>query len=117
MLVFDATSLVALFRAHPVVYTLWERADEGLVKLGFPALAVVEAGTVLKTHASAWDVFLLPETVTVLPLMERAAVEIADWPGTYAVRQTLWEALHMDCPIVTRDEGLYPLDEVMVLQV
>lgn len=107
MLVFDATAIVALFQSHPIVYTLWEAADAGRQQIGLPVLAVVEAGTILETRESAWDVFLDPETVNVLPLMERAGIEIAGWPGSPAARHALWEARHMACPLVTREPGLY----------
>jgi hypothetical protein len=107
VLVFDATAIVALFQSHPIVYTLWEAADAGRQQIGLPVLAVVEAGGILETSPTAWDVFLVPETVNVLPLMERAALEMAGWPGSPAAKHALWEARHMDCPLVTRDPGLY----------
>jgi hypothetical protein len=117
VLVFDATAIVALFRSHPIIYTLWEAADAGRQQIGLPVLAVVEAGTILETNPSAWDVFLDPETVNVLPLAERAGVEIAGWPGSFAARHALWEARHMDCPLVTRDPGLYAPGQVDVYAV
>jgi hypothetical protein len=117
VLVFDATALEALFHGHQPLNALWHRADEGLIRLGFPALAVVEAGMALGASARDWDIVLWPPQVTVLPLDVTAAVEIASWSGTLAARHALWEALHMDCPIVTRDEGLYAPGVAMVLQV
>jgi hypothetical protein len=107
VLVFDATAIVAMFHSHPIVHTLWEAADAGRQQIGLPVLAVVEAGTILETTPTSWDLILSPETVTVLPLMERAGVEIAGWPGTPTARHALWEARHMDCPLVTCEPGLY----------
>ncbi|MGI5179517.1 hypothetical protein ACQEVZ_24620 [Dactylosporangium sp. CA-152071] len=107
MLVFDATALVGLFNSHPTVFMLWQRADEGATEIVVPALAIVEAGATLKTSTTAWDRFLWMPTITVLPLGERAAVEIAGWSGTFAARHALWEARALDCPLVTQDPDLY----------
>jgi hypothetical protein len=107
VLVFDATALVALFNSHPTVFMLWQRADEGATEIAVPALAIVEAGVVLETSTTAWDRFLWTGAISVLPLGERAAVEIASWSGTFAARHALWEALALDCPLVTQEPELY----------
>jgi hypothetical protein len=107
VLVFDATALVALFNSHPTVFMLWQRADEGATEIAVPALAVVEAGSALRTSPTAWDRFLWTDAITVLPLGERAAVEIASWSGTFAARHSLWEARILDCPLVTTEPDLY----------
>ncbi|MEV8510795.1 hypothetical protein [Dactylosporangium sp. NPDC051484] len=112
MLVLDATALEALFHGYRPLSALWHRADEGLVELGFPALAIVEAGTELEAPASAWDSVLWPPAISVLPLTERAAVEISAWSGTLAARHALWEARHMNCPLVTRQPELYAPGQV-----
>lgn len=112
MLVFDATAIVGLFRSHPIIYTLWEAADAGRQQIVLPALAVVEAGGILETHPSAWDVFLEPGTVNVLPLTEDAAVEVAGWSGTPAAKHCLFEASRMGWPLVTCDPRLYTAGQV-----
>ncbi|WP_432830942.1 hypothetical protein [Dactylosporangium sp. CA-092794] len=71
-----------------------------LGQLGFPALAIVEAGTTVE--ASGWDSILWSRSITVLPLTERAAIEISAWQGTFGARRALQEARALDCPLVTR---------------
>lgn len=117
VLIFDATALVALFHSHPPVQALWKRADEGATELGFPALAIVEAATMLEAPATAWSSVLWPPAITVLPLDVTVAVEIGAWLGTFAARHALWEARHMDCPIVTRDAALYAPGSAVIVQV
>ncbi|MER7280473.1 hypothetical protein ABT369_39150 [Dactylosporangium sp. NPDC000244] len=107
MLVFDATALAALFDAYQPVWALWRTADQDLGHVGFPALAIVEAGGEVGAPASAWDSILWSKSVTVLPLSERAAVEISAWSGTFGARHALWEALALDCPLITRRPELY----------
>jgi hypothetical protein len=108
VLVFDVTALEALFRSHPPVWTMWRRADTGRLDLGFPAAAIAEAADLLKTTASSWDAVLWPAAITVLPLNERVAVELAEYGGqSLGVRHALWEARAMDCRLVTRDPSLY----------
>ena len=107
MLVLDATALEALFHSHPPLWALLELADQGRARLGFPVLAVVEAGTALGASASAWEQFQWIETIDFLPLDEAVAVEISAWQGTFGARHALWEARHMGCPLVTRRPELY----------
>jgi hypothetical protein len=107
VLVFDATALVALFHSHPPLWALLHRADQGLVSLGFPVLAVVEAGTALGATPSSWEQFQWIETIEFLRLDEAAAIEISSWQGTFGARHALWEARHMDCPLITRRPELY----------
>jgi hypothetical protein len=107
VLVFDATALAALFDAYPPVWVLWRRADLDRAALGIPALAIVEAGTEVGAPATAWDSILWSKSINVLPLTERAAVEISAWQGTFGARHALWEARHLDCPLITRQPELY----------
>lgn len=107
MFVFDATALAALFDAYPPVWALWRRADRGQTQLGFPVSAIIEAAQQLDAPVSAWDSILWPPTITALPLMERAAVEISTWKGTLAARHALWEARALNCPLVTCQADLY----------
>jgi hypothetical protein len=55
VLVFDATALVSLFHGYQPLSALWFRADEGAVTLGFPVLAILEAGIALGAPAWSWD--------------------------------------------------------------
>ncbi|WP_344509337.1 hypothetical protein [Dactylosporangium maewongense] len=108
MLVFDATALAALFDAYPPIWALWHRADHGHTQLGLPVAAIIEAGQMVEASVSAWEFILQSTGVTVLPLMERAAVEISAWSGvSLAARQSMWEAQALNCPLVTRDASLY----------
>ncbi|MFI5916189.1 hypothetical protein [Dactylosporangium sp. NPDC051541] len=112
MLVFDVTALEALFSSHPPVWALLRRADQGLVRLAFPALTLIEAGTVLGVSAAVWEPFLWIPAVTVPPLSAAAAIEISTWPGTPGMRHALWEARHRHCPLVTRRPELYAPETV-----
>lgn len=107
MLVLDATAIEALFHSHPPLLALLHRADHEHVQLGFPVLAVVEAGTALGTTVSSWELYQWTPGIRFLPLEEAAAVDIACWQGGFGARHALWEARHMDCPLVTRQSELY----------
>jgi hypothetical protein len=107
VLVFDATALAALFDAYPPVWALWRTADQDLGRIGIPTLTIVEAGTAVDAPAYAWDSILWSHSVKVLPLGERAAVEISAWQGTFGARHALWEARALNCPLITRQPDLY----------
>ncbi|MFI5916191.1 hypothetical protein [Dactylosporangium sp. NPDC051541] len=107
MLVLDTTALEALFHSHPPLWALLDLADQGQTRLGFPVLAVVEAGSALGASAAHWEPFQWIETIDFLPLEEAVAVEISAWQGTFGARHALWEARHMACPLVTRRPDLY----------
>ena len=79
--------------------------------------AVAPCGADAEASASAWDAILWSQTITVLPLTERVAVEISAWTGTPAARHSLWEARAMNCPIVTRQPDLYAPGVVEIVQV
>jgi hypothetical protein len=117
VLVFDATAIEALFHGHDVLYRLFVRADEGKTTIVFPALAVVEAGTALGASAASWEMYLWVPNVEIVPLGEAAAVEISTWQGTFAARQSLWEAQRINCPLITCDAGLYAPGQAVVVQV
>jgi hypothetical protein len=108
VLVFDATTIASLFDSYREPWTAWKRANEDRLKIGFPTTAMVEAAKIAGVRKSAWEAFLWAPGVEVLPLGATAAVEIGEWPGlTIASRHALWEAMQMNCPLMTRDAGLY----------
>jgi hypothetical protein len=113
-LVFDATALAAMFNSYPPLWALLQRADLGMVRLGFPALAIVEAGTMIGASASAWHPFLFISSISVLPLGQAPAIEIGSWSGTLGARHALWEARYIDCPLITRRPELYASDEAHI---
>jgi predicted nucleic acid-binding protein len=115
--VFDATALEALFHGYRPLSAILRRADQGLTRLGFPVLSVVEAGTALGASVAAWEMFQWIETIKFLPLEEVAAIEISSWPGTPGARHALWEARSVGCPIITCDAALYAQGQVTIVQV
>jgi hypothetical protein len=107
VLVFDATAIASVFSSYGPTWALWKRANDGRLDLVFPVCAIVEAAGQAKVRKSAWDLILWPPSIKVMPLEQSVAVEIGEWSGTFGARHALWEAMAMECPIVTRDPSLY----------
>lgn len=115
--VLDATALVALFDAHPPIMSLYRRAEEKKLLLGFPAAAIAEANASIGGGFDAWQAIMLDHAVVGLPLAEFIAIEIAGWPGELGVRHAVYEAKQTAGAVVTRKPGAYEGLQVPLLVV
>jgi hypothetical protein len=113
--VFDASALMALFRAYRPVFRLFMEADAGRAQLIFPAAAIGEANTYIRATEGEWSSLLMGR-VEVTPLTEHIAITVGDWPGDLATRHVVYEAQAVRGDIVTREPGRYGPWTVSVLE-
>src|SRR5256885_15885170 len=104
--VFDASALIALFRAFKPAFDLFMEADAGRTQLVFPAAAIGEANTYIRASESAWAPILMGR-VESMPLTEHIAITVGTWPGDLPTRHVAYEAYAVRGPIVTREGGRY----------
>jgi hypothetical protein len=114
--VYDPSAITAVFDGHTITNRHWQHADHGLITILLPAVAVAQVGHRRPVTPSAWEALLWPEHVHVMPLTETAAIEIGGY-GTadVGVAHALWEAVHMEAVLVTRDGRLYAAGVVPLL--
>jgi hypothetical protein len=111
----DPSAMIGLFEPHPAVLTLVDQARDGLLLLGYPATAVVEANTTVGVEFEMWRLWMSEPGSIGLPFTVHTAAEVADWPGSLAVRQCVWEARATGGAVVTRDPGGYKGHQVPML--
>jgi hypothetical protein len=104
--VFDASALMALFRAYRPVFRLFMEADAGRVQLVFPAAAIGEANTYVHATEGEWEPLLMGRAEST-PLTEHIAITVGTWPGDLATRHVVYEAQAVRGDIVTREPGRY----------
>jgi hypothetical protein len=105
--VLDTSALIASFYSEPFIERLIADADEGRVRLYLPTVAMADAEQHLQAGVDGWAHLLYCRHIEAMPLSETCAVEIGDWPGALAVRQTAYEARALRATVVTREPRLY----------
>ena len=114
--VFDASALIALFRAFKPAFDLFMEADAGRVQLVFPAAAIGEANTYIRASESAWAPVLMGR-VESTPLTEHIAITVGTWPGDLPTRHVVYEAHAVRGRVVTRVGGRYAPWTVSLLEI
>jgi hypothetical protein len=104
--IFDASALIACFRAYQPVYRLLTRADAGEIQLVWPAAAIAEANAYLRASHTAWSALLMG-VVTCTELTEQAAVEVGLLCDRIATGHVVYEARATQGVVVTQEPSRY----------
>jgi hypothetical protein len=106
--VFDDTALVALLDGNPMVFRLWQHAQQEQIPILVPATAVFAANRRVDASDSAWLTMLHAEDVTVLDLSLASALATSREPGDLVTAHSSFEARHAGATIVTARPLDYP---------
>ncbi|MFI6228706.1 hypothetical protein ACIBCR_15495 [Micromonospora echinospora] len=115
--ILDASAIVALFDAHPPVFDLLTRSQDGDLTMVMPAAAVADANAKIRASFDSWQPVLLTAGVTITPLDSHIAIEICEMPGDLATKHVVYEARVMRAVVVTCNPGMYRGHSVPLLVV